>query len=67
MVPYVQGKKAWEHDQITKMEVEKLKTPLNIAALKYKKRSYKKLADQLTSKDPVFSYWDLADYKMMRH
>lgn len=67
MVPYVLEKKDWEHDQITKMEVEKLKTPLNIAALKYQNRRYKKLADQLFSEDFEFSYWDLANFKMLRN
>ncbi|MEX2565699.1 MAG: alginate lyase family protein, partial [Cyclobacteriaceae bacterium] len=35
MVPYVDGKKDWEHEQIKQMEIEKLKIPLNIAAYKY--------------------------------
>jgi hypothetical protein len=67
LVPYVRGKMDWEHDQISKMEVEKLKTPLNIAALKYQNRSYKRLADQLAGVDPEFSYWDLVDYKMLKN
>ncbi|WP_114752128.1 alginate lyase family protein [Pleomorphovibrio marinus] len=61
LIPYTQGQKAWEYEQINEIDFSKLKFSLHVAAIAYENPDYQDLANSLKGEDggSVFVYRNL--------
>ncbi len=61
LIPYANGDKAWEHEQINEIDYSKLKYSLQVAARAYQYPDYQELANNLKGEDGggVFVYRNL--------